>query len=275
MVYVIKANGEKTSFEKQKIIGTCLRSGVSKKQAEVIASEVESKVREGMRTRDILKMVLNKLDALETGHGEKYRLKEAIAALDPEYHEFEKYITHLLRAQGYATKWNQIVQGEVIEHQVDVIAEKAGKRFLVECKHHRNPHRMTGLDVPLTYWAVLNDVQRGFEKGVTKQRFDNMWLVTNTKFSMHAIKYAKAKHLILSGWGQPQKNDLREIISKKKLYPLTILRLSEADLSALSRAGYLLLSEVATAEENEIQRSTGLSKKRVSDIINKTKSILG
>ncbi|MDP7282719.1 MAG: ATP cone domain-containing protein, partial [Candidatus Undinarchaeales archaeon] len=119
MVFVLKANGEKAKFEKKKIIGTCLRSGVSKQQAEQIATQVESQVRDGMRTRDILRMVLQKLDAFQTGHAEKYRLRDAISALNPEFQEFEKYIAHLFRALGYKTKWNQIIQGAIIEHQVD------------------------------------------------------------------------------------------------------------------------------------------------------------
>jgi len=275
MVYIIKANGEKARFEKKKIVGTCLRAGVSQKQAEKIASEVESNVRNGMRTREVLKMVLKKLDALETGHGEKYRLRDAISDLSPEFHEFEKYVAHLLRAQGYTTKWNEIIQGEVIEHQIDIVAEKDGGHYLVECKHHRNPHRMTGLDIPLTYWAILDDIQRGYEKGVIKRRFDKMWLVTNTKFSMHAIKYANAKGVILTGWGQPRKNDLPSLIHEKGLYPVTVLGLQKEELSKFSSTGFLLLEELILAGDGEIQKRTGLSKKRVSDIMNKAKRVLG
>jgi len=269
MVFVLKANGEKARFERNKIIGTCLRSGVSRKNAERIASEVANRVRDGMRTKDVLKMVLQKLDALETGHGEKYRLREAVSALNPEFNEFEKYVAHLLQAHGYKTKWNQIVQGQIIEHQVDVIAEKDGKKLLVECKHHRNPHRMTGLDVPLTYWAILDDIQKG------KNYYDNMWLVTNTKFSMHAIKYARAKGLIMTGWAQPKANELSTLAHKTGLYPITVLNLQEQELTKISKAGFLLLNELVLTDEREFQRRTGLSKKRVSDILNKAGRVIG
>tara|TARA_Y100000034_G_scaffold136696_1_gene215006 strand:- start:9358 stop:10182 length:825 start_codon:yes stop_codon:yes gene_type:complete len=273
MVFVIKANGEKARFEKKKIIGTCLRAGVSKQQAEQIASQVEAKARNGMRTRDVLRLVLQKLDALQTGHGEKGRLRGAISDLNPELHEFEKYISHVFKAHGYKTRWNQIVQGEIIEHQADVIVEKDGKRFLIECKHHRNPHRMTGLDVPLTYWAILDDIQKGFKKGITKKRFDNMWIVTNTKFSMHAIKYAKGKGLILTGWGQPRENNLPDLVHKIGLYPITVLDLSPAELAKISNAGFLLLNELLI-DENELRQRTKLSSKRISDIVNKAKRVL-
>jgi hypothetical protein len=268
MVFVLKANGEKAKFEKKKIIGTCLRSGVSKQQAEQIATQVESQVRDGMRTRDILRMVLQKLDAFQTGHAEKYRLRDAISALNPEFQEFEKYIAHLFRALGYKTKWNQIIQGAIIEHQVDVIAEKDGKKILVECKHHRNPHRMTGLDIPLTYWAILDDIQKG------KHYYDNMWLVTNTKFSMHAIKYGQAKGLLMTGWGQPKQNSLPSLVDKKGLYPVTVLDFSEAELIKMSKVGILLLNELLIPE-NELRSKLKLSSKRISDILNKAKRVIG
>jgi hypothetical protein len=269
MVFVIKANGEKQKFDSKKIIGTCLRAGVSQREAERIASEISATVKDGDRTRDVLKQILRKLDALQSGHAEKYSFRQALSELDPEYNEFEKYVSHLLNAHGYTTKWNQIIQGAIIEHQVDVVAEKDGKKILVECKHHRNPHRMTGLGIPLTYWAVLDDIQKG------KNYYDNMWLVTNTKFSMHAIKYAKAKGLLLTGWGQPKENDLPSLAHEKKLYPVTVLGLPENEVVQISRAGFLLLNELFVTDEREIRKRTGFSKKKVNDILNKTKRVIG
>jgi hypothetical protein len=128
---------------------------------------------------------------------------------------------------------------------------------------------MTGLGIPLTYWAVLDDIQKG------KNYYDNMWLVTNTKFSMHAIKYAKAKGLLLTGWGQPKENDLPSLAHEKKLYPVTVLGLPENEVVQISRAGFLLLNELFVTDEREIRKRTGFSKKKVNDILNKTKRVIG
>lgn len=276
MVYIIKANGEKAIFEKWKIVETCLRSGVPKDDADRIADEVAGKVQDGSTTRDIFKMVMRKLDALENGgHAEKYMLRDAISALNPEGEEFEKYMTELLRAHGYSTKWNTIIQGEIIEHQIDIIAEKDGKRYLVECKHHQNPHRLAGLDIPLTYWAILDDIQKGYEKGATKQKFDNMWIITNTKFSAHAVRYARAKGLLLTGWAEPKGNDLRDMISAKSIYPITVLRLSKDEIAQLSEAGCLLLDDIAKAGETGLLKETKLGKRRIQELLETTKSILG
>ncbi|MDP7282673.1 MAG: hypothetical protein QF475_03500, partial [Candidatus Undinarchaeales archaeon] len=127
---------------------------------------------------------------------------------------------------------------------------------------------MTGLDIPLTYWAILDDIQKG------KHYYDNMWLVTNTKFSMHAIKYGQAKGLLMTGWGQPKQNSLPSLVDKKGLYPVTVLDFSEAELIKMSKVGILLLNELLIPE-NELRSKLKLSSKRISDILNKAKRVIG
>jgi hypothetical protein len=133
---------------------------------------------------------------------------------------------------------------------------------------------MTGLDIPLTYWAILDDIQKGHESGKIKTYYDNMWVITNTKFSMHAIKYAKGKNLILSGWAQPKENDLRELIDSKSVYPLTLLGLDEQTLAKLSNANFILINDIITANERYVQKLTKLPYRKVQDIVNKAKQIL-
>jgi transcriptional regulator NrdR family protein len=55
---VIKADGRKQLFDKEKIIQTCLRIGASREIAEHIANKIGAKVYNGMETRKILKMIL-------------------------------------------------------------------------------------------------------------------------------------------------------------------------------------------------------------------------
>ena len=93
MVQITKADGSRTVFKKSKIVGTCLRSGLSKEIAVKIADEVNRGVYEGMRTREILKKTLSLIDKYESKqHKYKYNLKQSIAELDPEHHQFERFI---------------------------------------------------------------------------------------------------------------------------------------------------------------------------------------
>lgn len=274
MVYVIKANGEKAEFDRNKIVRTCKRAGIPQDVAKKIADKVESKIYNGITTKKILDLVLKKLDIYEERHSHKYDLKRAISKLNPGEHEFEKYIEHLLKAQGYKTKWNIIVQGECIEHQIDIIAEKDSKRYLVECKHHVNPHRFCGLGTCLQTWATLDDIMKGYKNGIIKERYDNMWLVVNTKFSEHAIRYAKAKRLILTGWNFPKGTDLRSMAEKKGMYPLTILNLPRTIMNKFSGTGILLLQEFVQTPLDELYKKTSIDKKTLQDLVEKATHIL-
>lgn len=277
MVYVIKINGEKAPFDKEKVMRTCQRAGVSKENARKIADEVKSKIYDGITTKEILKMVLKLLEEEHPKHSSKYQLREAISKLDPEEHEFEKYISKLFRAHGYNTQWNKIIQGECIEHQIDVIVEKNGKKWLVECKHRINPHRMCGLGTVLTTWAVIDDIRKATENGIIKENYENLWLIVNTKFSEHAVRYAKAKNILLMGWNYPDEGSLRNMIEDKKMEPVTILNIKPSVQDRLSRAGILLLKELIEMPSDELQRKTGIKRNTLKslvaqaiEIINKT-----
>jgi len=271
MVYVTKANGEQAPFEKEKIIRTCIRSGLPRETAERIADKVASNIYDGISTRKILDQVLKELKEYESHHKAKYDLRRAVADLSPEFHEFEKYVTHLFRAHGYKTQWDKIIQGECIEHQIDIVAEKAGKAYLVECKHHVNQHRLCGLGTTLQTWAAFDDIH----KGPNGMKYNKVWLFINTKFSAHSIKYATAKNMILTGWNYPEETALREMISQKSVYPITILELSDKHRDAFANAGIFLLNELVSSRAVPKMRKTGIGKRNLEQYIKRTREILG
>ena len=268
MVYVIKINGEKAPFDKSKVVRTCQRAGVSKEKAERIAAEVEASIYDGITTKKILKMVLERLEREHPKHSAKYQLRDAISKLDPEEHEFERYISKLFKAHGYKTQWDKIIEGECIEHQIDVIAEKDGKKWLLECKHHTNPHRMCGLGTVMTTWAVIDDIRRAGDD------YENIWLIVNTKFSEHAVRYANAKNLILMGWNYPEGGSLRRMIESKRMEPITILDMKPAVRNRFSKAGILLLSELIETPSDELQRKTGLKRNTLKGLAAQAAAII-
>ncbi|MFO7872050.1 MAG: restriction endonuclease [Candidatus Undinarchaeales archaeon] len=274
MVYITKVDGRKEKFERKKVYGTCIRAGVPKKVASRISKEVENEIHEGISSRKILDIVLKKLDRYKSQHSALYNLKKALADLDPGDSQFEKYVRHILKEHGYKTRWNKIIQGECIEHQIDVIAEKDDKKYLVECKHHINPHRYSGLGTALQTWAVIDDMRKGFKKGKSKEKFENIWLVTNTKFSAHSIRYAKAKKMRLIGWDYPKGNDLRHLIKKKGIYPVTILDGNKKVIKKFTDKGILLIKEVNEKTVNELNNKTKISKKKLKKIKKAARKIL-
>jgi len=61
MVKVIKRDGRKEEFDKNKIIESCMKAGATREAAEEIASKVEKQVKEGTHTAEIRRIVLTEL----------------------------------------------------------------------------------------------------------------------------------------------------------------------------------------------------------------------
>jgi hypothetical protein len=254
---VTKANGEKEEFSKKKIERTCHRAGVDRKTASEIAGKIEKQVREDMRTKEIYKMILQELDKRDNKSSLTYRLRDAVSKIDSE--NFEKFIDRMLGEYGYKCDWNKIIRGKIIEHQVDVTASAQNRdsAYIIECKHHRNPHRDCGLGEVMEVWARLEDLQQG------GQKFSKAWLITNTKFSMHAKKYAEGKGVKLTGWNYRGADSLQRLLEDKKLYPVTILKLNQYLIGKLMKNGFLVTRDVCAKKLIE----KGFNVKEIENIV--------
>ncbi len=236
-ISVTKFSGKKEPYQRKKILRTCMRTGLSRNKAEKIVDKVESKLYDGITTKKILNMTLNLLEKEDTSYYSKYGLRQALSELRPDYHNFEKFVQSLFRLQGYDTKWDQIIQGKCIEHQIDVIASKE-QTILIECKHHKNPHRFCGLGDILQNWARFMDIRDKTDK------YQNICVLTNTKFSAHAMRFAKPKGMMLIGWGHPKNKGLETMIDRKSFYPVTALKISKKSKNILLKNGIIQIFQV-------------------------------
>lgn len=247
MIYVIKADGRKEEFIPRKIVKTCLRSGASRQKAEEIADKIGHRVRNGWTTHRIYQMILAELDKIKDHSSFLFRLREAIAKIEPD--KFEIYSKKVLEAHGYKCEWNRLIKGKSVEHQVDVIAKK-DKLYLVETKHHINHHRFCGLGVILQVQARLEDIIDGFNAGKNRYNFDIAWVFNNTKFSYHAKKYAKAKNITLTGWGYKGHHALEKLVQSKKIYPVSILKISPKLQKRLFDHNMITLHDIISSKKS-------------------------
>jgi len=274
-MFVVNASGEFEKFDSNKIKRTCLRAGASNKLATKIAREVTKKVYDGISTKEILHIILSLLKREEPFVAARYDLKGAIFRLGPAGFAFEHLIAEVLKEYGYSTKVHSIINGACVSHEVDVIAEKEDKTFMIECKYHNLPGVYTGLrDVLYTYARFL-DLEEGFKKGLC-QKFNQPWLLCNTKFSDDTIKYANCKGIKLIGWNYPQSRGLETMIEKKKLYPITMLRTLDRDSQEkLATVGLILIIDLLRMNTKELSELTRIPKKRLVVFINEAKGICG
>ncbi|MBU5678721.1 MAG: restriction endonuclease [Candidatus Aenigmatarchaeota archaeon] len=266
---VTKFDGRKEEFQKDKIINTCIRAGVSQEIAVKIANEIESKAYNEISTKEIYQMIKKLLEKYETASAKIYTLREAIASLDPFI--FEIFIKRLLESYEYICEYNKIIQGLAVEHQIDIIARnKMQELILVECKRHRNAHRFCGLDTCLQVYATLEDILDGFKNNKNNYNFKKAWIITNTKFSEHAKKYANAKDIILTGWKYPENASLEFLIQKKALYPVNILKTKKNIIEKIMQSGIIVVKEL---EEDKL-REIGMSENIIRNLIKQKEDIL-
>lgn len=262
MTYIIKASGEKQEFEKKKIFRTALKAGASKQFAEDVANDVEKRVYEGIKTREILKITLGLLKS-KPEIAARYNLKKAIMSLGPSGFPFEEFFSQILKSYGYETKVGNNLKGKIINHEVDIIAKKKFN-YMIECKYHNAPGIYTKSKVALYTYARFLDL-----KNNTKIKFDFPWLVTNTKCSSDAVNYAKSVDMKITSWQYSSDGkNLQELIEKKKLYPITILKSVKGHVKEkLSQARIILARSLVDYNLKELKIKTGLSEDILNEII--------
>jgi len=221
-IKVRKANGKWEAFDLNRIKKTCYKAGVSKKVADSIAKKVSQQVYNGISTRKILKKIQNYLKEYKSSAAAIYSLKSALMRLGPSGFVFEDYITRLFRACGWQATNPEPILGFCISHEVDIILNKKGDYYPVECKYHNKRGIYSGSKDVLYTWGRFLDLKKGAQFKKNFFNFKKPLLVTNTKFSEQAKQFACCQQIELLGWNYPRKS-LNFYIHKTKLWPITII----------------------------------------------------
>jgi len=273
-IFVIKADGSRQLFDKEKVVKTCLRMGANRSVAAEIASKVESRLYNGIPTREVLQMVFRLLRKYKPTLREFLDLKRGLSLMNSKP-EFEKFVQTLLEHHGFDVSPNQIIRGRCAEHEADAIARKNDVTYFVEAKHHSNYHTPTGLDESRIARAVLEDVTEGFALGMSNLQIDRAMIVTNTRYSEHARRYGKCRDILQIGWSSPINLSLQTMIEKKKLYPLSCLRgLKSETRMQFVNAGIVLLKQLIEEEKSKLAKRTGIPRGILDQLIRKAKTSL-
>ena len=273
-LWVTKADGTKQPFHRYKIVNTCLRMHLSKKDAEAIADKVENRAYDGITTRRILQMVFDYLQRDRPSFKNRIDLRRAISLVRPRP-DWECYIQMLLGELGYVVTPNPIIRGRCVEHEIDAVSRRGNETVLVEIKHHYKCHTSTGLDVVRQIRATFEDITEGFDLGSNSINFNKSMVVCNTKFSNHARRYAKCRNIDHIGWNTPHEHGLGRIINEKKLHPITLIKnLDRTTEMKLGNKGIVLLRQLSEGNISELSKKTGVKSGRLDVLAHKAKEIL-
>jgi Holliday junction resolvase-like predicted endonuclease len=264
---IIKASGEIVRFEVDKLKRSLHNSGANEQLIIQIIYDIKEMLYNGITTKEIYKKAFQLLKEKSKTSAARYKLKEAILELGPTGYPFEKYVARILEFQGYSTEVGVIVKGHCVNHEIDVIAMKDDKHFMIECKFHSQKGTKSNVKVPLYIHSRFKDVEREWQKKPGhKYKFHQGWVVTNTKFSLDAIKYGNCMNMHLLSWDYPRRGSLKERIEISGLHPITCLSsITRAEKKMLLDQGIVLCKELC--ENQSILKKIGISEVRFKRII--------
>ncbi len=218
---VTKAGGEQEPFDPAKLERSLKLAGASTTMRARVLAHIMHEIRPGMMTENIYDhafRVLSREEAVPVAA--RYSIKRAVFALGPSGFPFEQFIAEILRAHGWTAQTGVTLTGRCAPHEVDVLAEKKGKRIGIEAKFHNDASGKTDIKDALYVHARYEDLRT---TPLASSRVDEGWLVTNTRFTKNAIRYAQCSGLTLLGWDYPRTRGLFALIEEARVHPLTCL----------------------------------------------------
>ncbi len=266
-VMIKKADGGTEAFDPVKLRYSLEHSKASEKLIVEVVRRVTDEIEDGMSTHDIYKHAFSLLHEMERPAAIQYSLRRAVMNLGPSGFPFERFVAEIFKAEGYETLTDQRVLGACVEHEVDVVAWKSDRLVMSEVKFHHELGLKCDLKVVLYVKARFEDLtDTTFGYGGKERKLDEGYLITNTKFTTSAIKYAECKSLKIIGWNYPVNRGLKDLIEAAKLHPLTCLNsLSEQDKKKLLESNIVLCSTLKN--DPSLLRSIGLAEPNIEKVL--------
>jgi len=273
-ITVVKANGEVTPFDIQRLRESLHRSGASDETIDQVVESIVPQLEDGMTTQRIYRMAYKQLKKVGRKVAPRYSLKHAIMDMGPSGYPFEHLVARIFERNGYQTEVGVIRKGHCVQHEVDVLAIRGDQCYAIECKYHNRPGYVSDVKVPLYIQSRFVDLQTASRNNGNGPVITQGWVVTNTRFSSDAIDYARCMNLELVGWDYPEVGSLKDRIEKAGLYPLTVLtNLKKSEMQ------HILSNKVVTCTEllknQQVLRGLNIGTKRMEAILAEAKELCG
>ncbi len=273
-ILITKASGEIEPFSDAKLRHSLERVGASRDVINTIVAHVRKELKPNMSTSQIYRHAFSLLKKQERPVASRYSLKQAIRELGPSGHPFEKLIGELLVSEGFTVEVSKIVQGSCVSHEIDVVAQRGNLHVMVECKFHNQPGIKSDVKISLYVQARFKDVEKAWQQNKSHaEKFHEAWLVTNTKLTSDAIRYAECVGLKPVGWSYPAEESLESRIDRSGLHPITCLTtLSSSEKRQLIEKEVVLCKNLLDKPE-DILRSIGLKEAKIIMVVNEASQL--
>lgn len=273
LIKVIKLNGDKEQFSVKKVYNSAMRAGASDHLAKKISKQIEKEAYPNIKTSEIFDSIKNELKKENPQSALRFNLKEGMKKLGPAGFFFEEFVRDVLSHYGMKVGTNKIISGECASYELDFIAEKEELIYFGECKYRNESKDRVDINVCLKSYAILDDIKKA---GRFKDKKLNFLIVTNSKFTNEAIKYANCVGIELLGWNYPKNEGLQNLVESKNLYPVTILPAFKGYLMEVFKKEKLMLVEkVLTIDIEKFSKRYNIPKRQLEDILKEAEILLG
>lgn len=257
-IIITKATGEREAFDSNKLRSSLLRSKAEPHIVDEIIDRIGLELKDGMTTAEIYRNAFSLLKEKHVKASVRYSLRNAVMDMGPTGFPFEKLIGEIWRAKGFETTTDFMAMGKCVEHEIDVTAWNNEKLIMIEAKFHNEFGIKSDLKTVLyvnSRWADLQDQK--FDGFLGQKTLSEGWLITNTKFTEQAIKYAQCRKMNLIGWNYPETGNLQDLIEENNMHPITSLKsIGPREERLLMEAGIVLCKQAK--ENQDVVRQTGI-----------------
>jgi Holliday junction resolvase-like predicted endonuclease len=273
-IKVRKANGEIVVFDIEKLKKALGNSGANETETDNIIVHMMPLLYEGISTKKIYRIAYSLLRKHSRHIAGRYRLKKAIMELGPSGYPFEKFVAKLFEADGYKAEAGVFVQGKCVQHEVDVVARKGNKKYMVECKFHSDSKTKSDVKVALYIQSRFLDVSSKWAEEDGGNNIHKGMIVTNTRFTEDAVNFGKCAGLKVVSWDYPSGNSLKDWIDRSGYHPITSLAsLRKSEKRFLLDQGIVLCRQLK--QDFGILNQLKLSNIRFNNIKKETLALVG
>lgn len=270
-ILITKADGTLEPFDPTKLERSLQHAGAT----SVLRAKILGKIIEGLTplitTEEIYRRAFAMLKSDESiPVAARYSMKRAVFALGPSGFPFEQFLSEVLRGHGWKTQTDLMMVGRCAPHEVDVLAEKDGRRVGIEVKFHNEQGGKTDIKDALYVHARYEDLKRA---PMASSRVDEGWLVTNTVFTRNAIRYGRCANLTMLAWDYPRTRGLASMIEEARVHPLTALTtLSDGEKRRLLDNKIVLCKAVGTSH---LLQDHGVAPAKIPQVIDEAQRLCG
>ncbi len=271
-ILVTKADGTTEYFKIEKLRRSLRRAGATPDEVNSIVMQISSIMRDKMQTQEIYREAFTLLRQQQAPAAARYSLRRALFSLGPTGFPFELFLGRLFETDGYITKTGIMISGKCAEHEIDVAAFKEDHSFVAEAKFHSRPGVKSDLQVAMYSYARLLDLKEARICQEDICGITEFWLITNTKFTSAAERYAECVGVKLLSWDYPRHNNLHDRIQKAGIYPITVLEsLTTAQIESLIARNIVICRDII--DKPQILRHLHLSTKKHEAVMAEVEAI--